>query len=137
MAHLQHSALLVHDYDEAIAFFTGALGFDLAEDSPATTTDGRPKRWVVVRPPGAQTGLLLARADSAEQRAAVGHQFAGRVGLFLQVDSFDREHARMTAAGVRFVSGPRAEPYGRVAVFLDVAGNRWDLIGPGQPAATT
>lgn len=121
--------VVVEDYGAAIAFFVDALGFELAEDSPATTNDGRPKRWVVVRPPGGGTGVLLARADGAEQTAAVGRQAAGRVGFFLRVDDFDAAHARMSAAGVRFVTEPRIEPYGRVAVFLDVAGNRWDLLG--------
>src|SRR3954447_15671830 len=127
--HLEHLALIVDDYDAAIAFFVGALGFELAEDSPAETNDGRPKRWVVVRPPGARTGLLLARADGERQSAAVGGQFAGRVGLFLRVEDFDAAYARMRSAGVEFVTAPRAEPYGRVAVFLDIAGNRWDLLG--------
>jgi predicted enzyme related to lactoylglutathione lyase len=94
------------------------------------TNDGRPKRWVVVRPPGARTGLLLAQADGPEQERAVGGQFAGRVGLFLRVDDFGSAYERLRAAGVRFVTEPRDEPYGRVAVFLDVAGNRWDLLGP-------
>jgi catechol 2,3-dioxygenase-like lactoylglutathione lyase family enzyme len=123
-------ALIVDDYDPAIAFFTEVLGFDLIEDSPSRTTDGRPKRWVVVRPPGGQTGLLLARADGDEQSAAVGNQTAGRVGFFLQVDDFPAAFARMTAAGVTFVRPPRTEAYGQVAVFLDIAGNRWDLLGP-------
>jgi catechol 2,3-dioxygenase-like lactoylglutathione lyase family enzyme len=128
--HLERAAVIVDDYDEAIEFFVGALGFELVEDEPAQTTDGRPKRWVMVRPPGAQTGLLLARADGPAQREAIGEQYAGRVGLFLRVDDFDAQHERMTAAGVEFVSEPRDEPYGRVAVFRDVAGNRWDLLGP-------
>ena len=124
-------ALIVDDYDSAIAFFTGALGFELVEDSPALTTEGgRPKRWVVVRPPGAQTGVLLAQADGPRQAAAVGNQVAGRVGFFLQAEDFDAAHERMTKAGVEFVTEPRDEPYGRVAVFVDIAGNRWDLIGP-------
>ncbi|MFC4911530.1 VOC family protein [Actinomadura gamaensis] len=124
--------VVVEEYDPAIAFFTGALGFELVEDVPARTNDGRAKRWVVVRPPGAETGVLLARADGERQEAAVGEQVAGRVGFFLHVDDFDAEYERMVAAGVRFVSEPRDEPYGRVAVFLDVAGNRWDLLGkPG------
>ncbi|MFB9835623.1 VOC family protein [Actinoallomurus acaciae] len=123
-------ALVVDDYDPAIEFFVGVLGFDLVEDSPSLTNDGRPKRWVVVRPPGAETGILLARADGERQSAAVGNQVAGRVGFFLRVDDFDAAYGRMTAAGVEFVTVPRAEPYGRVAVFLDVAGNRWDLLGP-------
>ncbi|ASW55556.1 VOC family protein [Plantactinospora sp. KBS50] len=127
-------ALIVREYDPAIAFFTGVLGFDLIEDVPSLTTDGRPKRWVVVRPPGAQTGLLLARADGRQQAAAVGDQAAGRVGFFLRVDDFDAAYRRMTDAGVTFVREPRTEPYGRVAVFLDIAGNRWDLLGqpPGR-----
>jgi catechol 2,3-dioxygenase-like lactoylglutathione lyase family enzyme len=128
---LDKVAIVVDDYDRAIAFFTGALGFELAEDSPALTTrDGRPKRWVVVRPPGGEAGILLARADGERQAAAVGNQVAGRVGFFLEVEDFDAAHERMTAAGVEFVTEPRDEPYGRVAVFLDISGNRWDLIGP-------
>jgi catechol 2,3-dioxygenase-like lactoylglutathione lyase family enzyme len=129
--HLERVALIVEDYDEAIEFFVGVLGFELVEDSPALTNDGRPKRWVVVRPPGAQTGLLLARADGSAQEAAAGEQFAGRVGLFLRVEDFEVAYTRMRRSGVRFLSEPRDEPYGRVAVFLDVAGNRWDLLGPG------
>jgi catechol 2,3-dioxygenase-like lactoylglutathione lyase family enzyme len=108
------------------------LGFELAEDSPSLTNDGRPKRWVVVRPPGAATGLLLARADGEEQAAVIGKQAAGRVGFFLHVEDFAAAHARITAAGVRFLTVPRAEPYGRVAVFRDIAGNKWDLIGPAS-----
>jgi catechol 2,3-dioxygenase-like lactoylglutathione lyase family enzyme len=122
--------IVVDDYERAIDFFTGALGFDLAEDSPSLTNDGRPKRWVVVRPPGGQTGILLARADGDRQAAAVGDQVAGRVGFFLRVDDFASAYEHMTGAGVEFVTSPRDEPYGRVAVFLDIAGNRWDLLGP-------
>lgn len=122
--------IVVEDYDQAIGFFTGALGFELTEDSPAVTNDGRPKRWVVLRPPGARTGLLLAQADGQDQAAAIGRQTAGRVGFFLHVEDFDAARARMTAAGVTFMTQPRSEPYGRVAVFLDIAGNKWDLIGP-------
>jgi catechol 2,3-dioxygenase-like lactoylglutathione lyase family enzyme len=128
--HLEQLALIVDDYDEAIGFFVDALGFELVEDSPALTNDGHPKRWVVVRPPGAATGLLLARADGEPQARAVGDQFAGRVGLFLRVDDFEAAYARMRQAGVEFLTEPRREPYGQVAVFLDVAGNRWDLLGP-------
>jgi catechol 2,3-dioxygenase-like lactoylglutathione lyase family enzyme len=133
--HVEQIALIVHDYDEAIRFFVDVLGFELVEDSPSQTNDGRPKRWVVVRPPGAATALLLARADGERQARAVGDQFAGRVGLFLRVDDFDASYARMRAAGVEFVSEPRQEPYGSVAVFVDVAGNRWDLLGP-RPASS-
>ena len=122
--------LVVHDYDPAIRFFVDVLGFELAEDSPSLTTDGRPKRWVVVRPPGAQTGLLLARADGEGQIAVVGRQAAGRVGFFLRVDDFTSSYQRLIAAGVEFVRPPADASYGRVAVFLDIAGNRWDLIGP-------
>ena len=130
MAHIEQVALIVEDYDEAIAFFVGCLGFELLEDSPSLTNDGRPKRWVVVRPPGALTGLLLARADGENQEQAVGSQFAGRVGLFLRVDGFEAAYGRMVRSGVEFVTEPRDEPYGRVAVFKDIAGNRWDLLGP-------
>jgi len=97
------AAIVVDDYDEAIAFFVGTLGFELVEDSPAlTSAGGRPKRWVVVRPPGAETGVLLARADGSEQAAAVGRQFAGRVGFFLEVEDFDAAYQRMSEAGVKF-----------------------------------
>lgn len=122
-------ALIVEEYDPAIAFFTGVLGFELVADSPSLTGDGRAKRWVVVRPPGEQTGILLARADGERQRAGVGEQAAGRVGFFLRADDFDAAYRRMVAAGVTFVREPRVEAYGRVAVFLDIAGNRWDLLG--------
>ena len=128
--HLEQLALIVADYDEAIAFYVDVLGFELVEDSPAETNDGRPKRWVVVRPPGAQTALLLAQADGERQANAVGDQFAGRVGLFLRVDDFEATYERMRAAHVKFLGTPRDEPYGRVVVFTDVAGNRWDLLGP-------
>jgi catechol 2,3-dioxygenase-like lactoylglutathione lyase family enzyme len=130
MTFLELVAIVVHEYEPAIRFFVDVLGFDLVEDSPATTTDGSPKRWVVVRPPGAQTGLLLARADGERQVAVVGQQHAGRVGFFLRVDDFGAHYDRMVAAGVTFVRPPRNEPYGRVAVFLDIAGNRWDLLDP-------
>jgi catechol 2,3-dioxygenase-like lactoylglutathione lyase family enzyme len=128
--HIEHTALIVNDYDDAIGFFVDALGFDLVEDWPATTNDGRPKRWVVVRPPAAQTGLLLAEADGDAQVDAIGRQYAGRVGLFLRVDDFEATRRRMLDHGVEFVTEPRNEPFGRVAVFADVSGNRWDLLGP-------
>src|SRR3984885_9491968 len=128
MVHVNLVAVVVDDYDPAIDFFVRVLGFELAEDSPSLTNDGRPKRWVVVRPPGAETGLLLARADGPQQAAVVGNQFAGRVGLFLRVDDFDAAVERMRAAGVEFVNEPRTEDYGRVVVFVDIAGNRWDLL---------
>ncbi|MFF5447810.1 VOC family protein [Streptomyces sp. NPDC012888] len=126
-SHIALTALLVADYDEAVDFYTRALGFDLAEDTPRP--DG--SRWVVVRPPGAtESALLLARAKDAAQRARVGDQTGGRVGFFLHTDDFARDHARMTARGVRFLEEPRHEPYGSVAVFEDLYGNRWDLLQP-------
>jgi catechol 2,3-dioxygenase-like lactoylglutathione lyase family enzyme len=130
LANIELVTIIVAEYEPAIRFFVDALGFDLVEDSPSTTNDGRPKRWVVVRPPGASTGILLARADGEHQAAAVGHQMAGRVGFFLRVADFDAAYQRMLKAGVEFVSPPRKEPYGQLAIFLDVAGNRWDLLGP-------
>jgi catechol 2,3-dioxygenase-like lactoylglutathione lyase family enzyme len=130
MSNLELVALVVADYDAAIRFFVNVLQFQLVEDSVALTNDGRPKRWVVVRPRGGQTGILLARADGDGQIGIVGRQFAGRVGLFLRVDDFDASYQRMLDAGVRFVSPPRDEPYGKLVVFLDLEGNRWDLLGP-------
>jgi catechol 2,3-dioxygenase-like lactoylglutathione lyase family enzyme len=127
---LELVSLIVRDYDRAIRFFVDVLGFELVEDAPSRTNDGRPKRWVVVRPQGAVTGLLLARADGEQQEAAVGQQFAGRVGLFLRVDDFDAAYARMRERGVAFVTEPRDEAYGRLVVFTDIEGNRWDLLGP-------
>jgi catechol 2,3-dioxygenase-like lactoylglutathione lyase family enzyme len=128
--YLQQIALIVDDYDTAIDFFVDKLGFELVEDSPAVTNDGRPKRWVVVRPANANTGILLARADGETQSQAIGEQFAGRVGLFLHVDDFDTTYVRMRQLGVEFLSEPRSEDYGKVAVFFDISGNRWDLLGP-------
>jgi catechol 2,3-dioxygenase-like lactoylglutathione lyase family enzyme len=128
--HLGLIAIVVSEYDPAISFFVDALGFELVEDSPALTNDGRPKRWVVVRPPGAATGLLLAQADGEDQAVVIGKQAGGRVGFFLQVEDFEAAYARMASAGVRFLTAPRTESYGRVAVFLDIAGNKWDLLGP-------
>ena len=130
MPHLGLVTIVVSEYDPAIDFFVNALGFELVEDSPSETNDGRLKRWVVVRPPSAVTGLLLARADGNEQLSVVGRQTAGRVGFFLGVEDFEAAYARLTSAGVQFVRAPRSEPFGQVAVFLDIAGNKWDLIGP-------
>ncbi len=127
--HIESVAILVDDYDEAIAFFVDALGFELIEDTPSLTNDGRKKRWVVARPPGATTAILLAQADGERQTAGVGEQTAGRVGFFLRVDDFDVSYQRMVEHGVRFLTEPRIESYGTVAVFLDVAGNKWDLLG--------
>ncbi len=130
MPFLELVTIVVDDYDPAIEFFVDVLGFELVDDSPSLTNDGRPKRWVVVRPPDAETGLLLARADGDHQRSAVGTQVAGRVGFFFRVDDFDAVYDRMVGAGVEFVAEPRTEDYGRLAVFVDIAGNRWDLLGP-------
>ena len=119
-------ALVVRDYDEAIAWYTGVLGFELVED----TVQSAAKRWVVVRPKGGEAGLLLAKAANEAQAAAVGAQTGGRVFLFLHTDDFARDYAAWKAAGVRFVESPREEAYGRVVVFEDLYGNRWDLIEP-------
>jgi catechol 2,3-dioxygenase-like lactoylglutathione lyase family enzyme len=120
-------AVLVHDYDEAIAWYRDALGFALLEDEDR----GGGKRWVRMAPIGnAQFSLLLARAATAAQAAAVGNQHAGRVGFFLHTDDFARDHARLGAAGARLEESPRHETYGTVVVFRDLYGNRWDLIGP-------
>lgn len=124
-------SIAVRDYDEAIAFFTGALGFAVLEDEPR----GAGKRWVVVAPPGSAVALVLAKAVTAEQQARVGDHTGGRVLLFLHTDDFAAEHARMTAAGVRFVEPPRHEPHGTVAIFLDLYGNRFELIAPAAPEA--
>jgi len=125
MQRLTLTALLVRDYDEAIDFYVRKVGFDLVED----TDQGGGKRWVVVRPPGSDAALLLARA-TGEQTARIGDQAGGRVMLFLQTDDFARDHARMAAAGVRFLEAPRHEPYGSVAVWEDLYGTKWDLIEP-------
>src|SRR5882672_5023880 len=114
MAFLELISIVVEDYDRAIAFFVGTVGFELVEDSPALTSHtGLAKRWVVVRPRGGQTGILLARADGPEQQAIIGKQVGGRVGFFLRVDDFDAEYNRLKAAGVTFVGAPRSESYGR------------------------
>ncbi len=120
----------MREYEPAIDFFVNVLQFELVADVPSLTNDGRPKRWVVVRPVGGVTGILLARADGDHQDEIVGRQFADRVGFFLRVEDFEAMRDRMVAAGVPFVTAPRVEAYGRVAVFLDVEGNRWDLLGP-------
>lgn len=126
-ARLSALALVVPDYDAAIAFYVGVMGFRLVED----IDQGR-KRWVTVEPPGGGVRLVLARAEGAAQAAAIGNQAGGRVFLFLATDDFDRDHARMRAAGVAFEEEPRDESYGRVAVWRDPFGNRWDLIGPAS-----
>jgi catechol 2,3-dioxygenase-like lactoylglutathione lyase family enzyme len=120
-------ALVVRDYDEAIEWFTRCLSFELAEDLDM----GKGKRWVVVEPPGTRgAALLLAKAANPQQEAAIGNQAGGRVFLFLETDNFDRDHAHMVSEGVHFRETPRTEAYGKVAVFEDLYGNGWDLIGP-------
>ncbi|MBN2973941.1 VOC family protein [Roseomonas aeriglobus] len=133
--HLAHINLVVRDYDEALAFYVGKLGFNLVEDSAQPEQD---KRWVVIRPPGAgphATTILLARAATPEQARGSGIR-QGRVAVFLATDDFDRDHARFTAAGVTWVRPPVDQPYGRVAVFADLYGNLWDLIGPAPGGAS-
>ena len=125
MPHIGLCALIVRDYDDAIAFYTDKVGFGLIED----TDMGDGKRWVIVAPTGAtETRILLARASGADQENAIGNQTGGRVGFFLNTDDFARDHARMTKAGVQFLEAPRHEPYGTVAVFEDLYGNKWDLL---------
>ena len=128
--HLGLVSLVVRDYDEALAFYVGVLGFELVEDSFQPQQD---KRWVVVAPPGArESRLLLARATNADQESRAGDQTGGRVFLFLYTDDFERDYRAFTARGVRFVRDPKRESYGTVAVFADLYGNLWDLV---QPAA--
>jgi len=123
----------VPDYDAALAFMVGKLGFQVIED----TDLGAGKRWVRVGHPGAQTDILLARAVGADQQAAIGRQGGGRVWLFLETDDFRRDHTAYSAAGVQFEGPPRTEPYGTVAVFRDPFGNRWDLIQYADPVGRT
>lgn len=130
MAFVELVAIIVDDYDDAIEFFVEVLGFELVDDSPSLTNDGRHKRWVVVQPPEAETGIVLAQADGDHQKLAIGNQVAGRVGFFLRVQEFETTYKRMVAAGVEFITEPRMEDYGQFAVFVDISGNRWDLLGP-------
>ena len=127
--HLHAVAIVVPDYDQALEFYCDQLGFDLIQDLPmGPDKEGEEKRWVLVAPPGGQTKILLARASDDQQRQAIGAQTGGRVGFFLHSDDFDRDFAAMTDAGVMFEESPRVEPYGKVAVFRDPFGNRWDLL---------
>lgn len=126
---LGYISLVVREYDEAITFFTEMLGFDLAEDSPAKDRVGEDKRWVLVAPPKSRgTKILLAKASNLEEAARIGNQTGGRVFLFLHTDDFWRDYRAMTARGVKFCEEPRTEPYGTVAVFEDLYGNKWDLL---------
>ncbi len=130
---LIHVALVVCDYDEAIDFFCNILHFSLVEDSYQPEQD---KRWVIVSPPGSNdTSLLLARASTPEQESYIGHQTGGRVFLFLRTDDFWRDYYDMLAKGIKFVRPPKVAPYGTVAVFEDLYGNLWDLIGPTHQEA--
>ena len=132
MPHLAGVTLLVRDYDEALEYFTECLGFEVLEDVRLTPE----RRWVRVAPAGArEAALLLARVATAEQAAALGKQGGGRVAFFLHTDDFDRDYAAMRRRGVRFAEAPRDEPYGRVVVFADLYGNRWDLIQPWSTGA--
>ena len=122
---IAHVSIVVRDYDEAIAWYTGKLGFRVVEDTKLSER----KRWVLVAPPGDRnTSLLLARANDAAQQAAIGNQTGGRVGFFLQTDDFERDHRAFLARGVEFIESPRDEEYGTVAIFRDLYGNKWDLI---------
>ena len=125
--HISAVTIVVPDYDQAIAFYVDKLGFRLIEDVALSAT----KRWIIVAPPGShETGLLLAKADSATQTAAIGSQAGGRVFLILKTDDFDRDHVKFRLAGIEFLEEPRFEAYGKVAVFRDIFGNKWDLIEP-------
>ena len=128
--HVALLSLLVRDYDEALAFYVGKLGFSLVEDSELEAG----KRWVVVSPGPTGTRFLLAKASDDQQTALIGGQGGGRVWLFLHTDAFEADHARMAAAGVRFLEEPRHEAYGSVVVFEDLYGNRWDLLQPKTKA---
>lgn len=130
---LAYATLVVRDYDEALEYFTGALGFQLIADEPR----GEGKRWVVVRPPGTgAAALLLARAANPEQANAVGNQTGGRVAFFLHTDDFSRTYELMRSHNVRFLEEPRSEAYGKVVVFSDLYGNRWDLVEPRKAEAS-
>ncbi len=128
---LGYVALVVRDYDEAIAYFTQSLGFDLIEDKPSKDREGRDKRWVLIAPPGSRgTAILLAKASNREEASRIGNQTGGRVFLFLYTDDFRRDYNAMKEKGVKFAREPREEEYGTVAVFEDLYGNKWDLLQP-------
>ena len=126
--HLDLVTIVVPDYDEAVGFFRDVLGFEVTEDAPSTTNDGRPKRWVVVRPPGGVTGFLLARADGRAQTERVGDQTGGRVTFFLRVDDFTAAYEKLVDAGIELVGPVREESYGTLQVFRDPFGNLWDML---------
>ena len=131
MQTVAHISLLIRDYDEAIAFFTQSLGFELIEDTPSKDRQGRDKRWVLVAPRGSHdTQILLAKASNEEEASRIGNQTGGRVFLFLHTDDFWRDYTAMKEKGVKFVRDPKQEEYGTVAVFEDLYGNKWDLLEP-------
>jgi catechol 2,3-dioxygenase-like lactoylglutathione lyase family enzyme len=132
MLHLDLVTIVVDDYDRAIDFYVGILGFVLTEDSNLTTD----KRWVVIRPSLGSTGFLIAKAAKTEQVAAIGRQAGGRVSFFLHTDNIDEQLQLWSSRGVQFEGTPRVESYGRVVVFIDIYGNRWDLIEPQQTRVT-
>lgn len=126
---IAHITLVVRDYDDAIAFFTKILNFELIEDTPSKDRQGRDKRWVLIAPPGANgTQILLAKAANEEEASRIGNQTGGRVFLFLHTDDFWRDYGEMKRKGVKFVRDPKEEEYGTVAVFEDLYGNQWDLL---------
>jgi catechol 2,3-dioxygenase-like lactoylglutathione lyase family enzyme len=130
---IAHVTLVVRDYDEAIAFFTESLDFDLIEDTPSKDRQGRDKRWVLIAPKNSRsTQILLAKASNTEEASRIGNQTGGRVFLFLHTDDFWRDYNTMKAKGVKFVREPKEEEYGTVAVFEDLYGNTWDLLQPKQ-----
>lgn len=131
MQTLGYISLLIRDYDEAIAYFTKSLGFDLIEDTPSRDRQGRDKRWVLIAPRGSRgSQILLAKASNEEESSRIGNQTGGRVFLFLHTDDFQRDYDAMKAKGVKFVRDPKREAYGTVAVFEDLYGNQWDLLEP-------
>jgi len=131
MLTINHVSLVVRDYDEAIAFFTRSLDFELIEDSPSTDRLGRNKRWVLIAPRGSRgTQILLAKASNEEEASRIGNQAGSRVFLFLHTDDFWRDYKAMREKGIKFVREPKDEPYGIVAVFEDLYGNKWDLLQP-------
>jgi len=133
MQTISHVSLLVRDYDEAIAFFTKSLDFELIEDTPSTDREDRNKRWVLVAPRGSRgTQILLAKASNEEEASRIGNQTGGRVFLFLYTDDFWQDYNAMQEKEVEFVREPKEEPYGTVAVFEDLYGNKWDLLQPAR-----
>lgn len=128
--YLERAALLVSSYDEGIRFFVDAVGFELLQDEAGVDEFGKSRRWVVVAPPGGEASIVLTEAKTEEDKSRVGSQFGNRVGFFLRVEDFEVQYSHMIGAGVKFLTEPRNEPYGRVVIFEDLSGNKWDLLGP-------